>query len=100
MQDVISQCNRIAKIVPLSKDINQNSKDRSLIFKAVVLSRLVLSEHWLADSLEAVRSHPAAANKPGYFHGVLKSKCKEMGFNFNRLLKRVVVPDRIVRPSA
>lgn len=100
IQGAIEQCNRIIKIVPLSKASEQNRNDRSLIFKAVVLSRTVMSEDWLSDSLEAVKKHPDVSNKARYFHGVLRSKCDAVNQNFNQLLKRVQVPEQILRSKS
>ncbi len=49
IQDVIDECNRIIKFVPLAKNPEQNGKDRSLIFKSVVLSRTVMRREQQAE---------------------------------------------------
>ena len=100
--EVVETCNRVIAIVPLGKEREQNKKDRSLVFKAVLLSMTELSEDWLRDSLEAVKSKKGTLEGPSiaYWKGVLDGKCKAIGLNLNALLKRVVVPADILNGGA
>lgn len=70
--------------------------DKSLAYKSAVLSQ-VLSEHFLWDSVEAVkaaysRGSPPSKPRYAYFHGVLSSKATELGHDLKRLLAQVSEP--------
>lgn len=80
-------CRKVTKSVP-----SKSKQDASLIVKAVVLSRTRFSANWLWDSVEATRLRDTQ-NKPKYFHGVLRSKCQDVGLNLNHLLKQIQIPD-------
>lgn len=98
--EVVAACNRVIEVVPLGKERKQCKQDRSLVFKAVMLSRNSLSEDWLLDSLEAVKSRKGEIQTTAmrYWWGVLESKCKAMfpDLNFRHQLTRVVVPPDIL----
>jgi len=77
----------------------RSKQDASLIVKAVVLSRTRFSADWLWDSVEAARRKDTD-NRPRYFTGVLRSKCKEAGLNLNALLKAIEIPGDYFRGDA
>ena len=79
-------CKKINKSVPC-----RSKQDCSLIVKAAVLARTKFSQDWLWDAVEATRLKETD-NKPRYFTGVLRSKCEELGFNLNALLKKIEIP--------
>lgn len=98
-QEVLRICREVNKVVPVHK-----TQDRSLLLKAAVLSLVELGEHWLRDSVEAVRIAYAktpqpAKPRPAYLHGILASKCKDLGRHFNSLLKQVELPDAVLNPA-
>jgi hypothetical protein len=73
-----------------------DKNDRSLILKAAALEQS-MGENFIWDSVEAVRLAYQRDKKPGkprcaYFHGVLKSKCSEIGKDFNAILSRLEPP--------
>ena len=97
-QEVLRICKEVNKVVPVQKP-----QDRSLLLKAAALSLVELGEKWLRDSVEAVRiayakTPPPAKPRPAYLHGILASKCKDLGKHFNSLLKQVEVPDEVLKP--
>lgn len=88
---------RLAALVDRADRIVKPNKpqDRSLIEKSARLALLEFGEHWFIDALEATRlafsrDKPPKGPRGGYFHGVLKSKCEEMGKgNFNSHLASI-----------
>lgn len=92
----VVDCRKVNETVPVNTD-----QDQSLILKAVAISQTSLGEDWLWDSVEAVRfafsrDKPPETTRAGYLHGVLASKCKELGKKFNPLLASVEVPAEVL----
>jgi len=78
----------------ICKDIGRpRSGDRILAWQAAVLvSAGVYSEHWLCDSVEAVKQGDRKKNPWGYFTTSLRNKAKEIGRDFDA--DRKTVPTR------
>lgn len=98
-EDVSLECNRLVKLIGTSgANIDQQHKDRSLIFKTVMLARYVFGNEFLDSATEAMRQKIAAGavtNRRAMFHGICKSLAEDKQRDFNRELKRVIEPSWI-----
>jgi len=92
-ESIRDDCRKASQSIPCKL-----KQDASIVVKAVVLSRTRFSQAWLWDSVEATRLKDTP-NKPRYFTGVLRAKCKESGLNLNALLKQIEIPDSYFRKT-
>jgi len=81
----------VGKVVRVKRKNREN--DRSVILKACYLvASGAIPEHWLRDSMEAVKQGDTKKNTASYFHVCLENKAAENGRSLAQLLARVTVP--------